>query len=175
LLVEWADSHVSLLAQLSSDPAVVRYIGDRQQWSPEKTADISTAAAEHWRAHGFGWRVVSQKNSLEPVGFVGLNYLGEGTAGLEPDEFEIGWWLIPRAWGQGFATEGASAVCAEAFTRTEVRSVVARIQPENVASLRVATKIGMSHEFETTGRFGEPVAVYRLSASDYSRLQSTRL
>jgi RimJ/RimL family protein N-acetyltransferase len=174
LLVEWTDSHGSLLAQLSSDPAVVRYIGDRQQWSPEKAAGISSAAAEHWRAHGFGWRAVIQKSSREPTGFVGLNYLGEGTAGLEPDEFEIGWWLIPHAWGQGFAAEGASAVCEEAFTRVVARNLVARIQPENIASSQVATQIGMSHEVETTGRFSERIAVYRLTASDWSHQKSTR-
>lgn len=36
------------------------------------------------------------------------------------------------------------------------------VQPDNLASVRVATRIGMAHEFDTTGRFGEQVAVYRL-------------
>ncbi len=168
LLPEWSESDAALLARLSADPKVVRYIGDGACWSPEKAADVSLGMVEHWRANGFGWRVAVEKQSGEPVGFAALNYLGEGTAGLEPDEFEIGWWLVPTAWGRGFASEGARAICLEAFTRVGAPSVVARLQPDNRASARVAERLGMSLEFDTTGRFGERVAVYRLLAADWS-------
>jgi RimJ/RimL family protein N-acetyltransferase len=170
LLPEWSESDAALLARLSADPRVVRYIGDGQRWSPEKAADVSWGMVEHWRTNGFGWRVAVEKRSGEPVGFAALNYLGEGTAGLEPDEFEIGWWLSPSAWGRGFASEGARAICREAFTRVGAQSVVARLQPDNRASARVAERLGMSLELETTGRFGERVAVYRLLGADWSGL-----
>lgn len=167
LLQEWSESHGALLARLSADARVVRYIGDGECWSPEKAADVSRGMVEHWRANGFGWRVAVEKESGEPVGFVALNYLGEGTAGLQPDEFEIGWWLFPTAWGRGFAGEAARAICQEAFTRVGAPSVVARLQPDNRASARVAERLGMSLEFETTGQAGEQVAVYRLLAADW--------
>ena len=168
LLPEWSDSDAALLARLSADPRVVRYIGDGQCWSPEKAADVSRGKVEHWRANGFGWRVAIEKESDEPIGFAALNYLGEATAGLDPEQFEIGWWLLPSVWGRGFASEGARAICREAFTRVGAPSVVARLQPDNVASARVATRIGMSHAFDTTGRLGERVAVHRLLAADWS-------
>jgi RimJ/RimL family protein N-acetyltransferase len=120
---------------------------------------------EHWRAHGFGWRIAVEQETDELVGVILLNYLGEGTAGLSPEEFEIGWWLSPGVWGRGFAGEGALAICEEACTRIGAPSVVARISPENLASGRVARRIGMTLEFETTGRFDEPVSVYRLRAA----------
>jgi [ribosomal protein S5]-alanine N-acetyltransferase len=170
LLPEWSDFDAALLARLSADPRVVRFIGDGQRWSAEKAAEVSRAMVEHWRANGFGWRVAIERESDELVGFVALNRVGEGTAGLEPDEFEIGWWLLPSVWGRGFASEGARAICQEAFTRVGAPRVVARLQPDNVASARVATHIGMSHEFDTTGRFGELVAVYRLLADDWSEV-----
>ena len=122
---------------------------------------------QHWRANGFGWRLAIAKESSEPVGLAALNYLGEGTAGLDADECEIGWWLLPSAWGWGFASEGARAICQEAFTRVRAPSVVARLKPDNAASVHVATRIGMSHELATTGPFGERVAVYRLLAADW--------
>lgn len=169
LLPQWSESDVALLTQLSADSRVVRYIGDGERWSPEKAADVSRWMVEHWRLHGFGWRVAIEKESQTPVGFVALNYLGKESAGLDPGEFEIGWWLAADAWGRGLANEGARAVCQEAFTRLEAPSVVARLQPDNVASARVATRIGMSHEFDTTGAFSERVAVYRLLAANWSR------
>lgn len=101
LLPGWSDQDAALLALLSADPRVIRYIGDGQCWSPGKAADVSRSMVEHWQANGFGWRVAIEKESSEPVGFAALNYLGEGTVGLDPDEFEIGWWLFPSAWGSG--------------------------------------------------------------------------
>ncbi len=49
---------------------------------------------------------------------------------------EIGWWLIPSAWGCGFATEGAVAVRDEAFADLGLDRIVARDQPANVHSVR---------------------------------------
>jgi RimJ/RimL family protein N-acetyltransferase len=161
LLPQWCDSDAALLARLASDPVVVRYIGDGRCWSDEKVAEVSRDVVEHWRANGFGWRVAVEKATCAPLGFAALNYAGDGTAGLDADEFEIGWWFLPSAWGRGFASEAARAICQEAFTRLEAPSVVARLQPDNRASARVAERLGMSHELDTTGRFGERVAVYR--------------
>jgi RimJ/RimL family protein N-acetyltransferase len=171
LLVAWSESAETLLARLSSEPRVVRYIRDGRCWSHQRSAEVSRAILGHWQEHGFGWRVAIEKQSLEPVGFIALNYLGDGTARLEPNEFEIGWWLDPGAWGRGLASEGARAVCEEAFASLRAPSVVARLQPANRASARVAERLGMSLEFETTGAAGEPVAVYRLFAADWVRPQ----
>jgi RimJ/RimL family protein N-acetyltransferase len=123
---------------------------------------------EHWQTHGFGWRTAVMKESGEHVGLAALSYLGDGSIDLPSDEFEIGWWVMPSAWGRGFASEAARAVCEEAFTRVGAPSLVARLQPANVASARVATRIGMRYERDSTGRVGERVAVYRLLASDWS-------
>jgi RimJ/RimL family protein N-acetyltransferase len=162
----WSDSDAELLARLSADPRVVRYVGDGRCWTAERVAEVSGRMTEHWRAHGFGWRVAVEKQSGEPVGFAALNYLGDGNAGLDPDEFEIGWWLDPPSWGRGFASEAARAVRDEAFNRVGAPRLIARIQPANDASARVARGLGMSFAFETTGRFGEPCAVYRLLRDD---------
>ena len=117
--------------------------------------------------NGFGWRVVIEKDSDEPVGFATLNYADAAPAAVDPREFEIGWLLLPSVWGRGFASEGARAMCQEAFVRVGAPSVVACLQPDNTASARVATRIGMTHEFDTTGRYGEQVAIYRLLAGDW--------
>jgi RimJ/RimL family protein N-acetyltransferase len=129
-----------------------------------KAQAVAAAAREHWREHGFGWRAAVEKATGRPVGFIALAFAGEGTPGLHRFEYEIGWWLDPRAWGRGLAREGALAVRAEAFGRVGAPSVVARIQPENAASIRVAESIGLALAFSTTGRTGEPISVYRLES-----------
>ena len=174
LLPPWSDADTDVLARMAAEPRVVKYVGDGQCWSAEKAADVSRGVIEHWQAHGFGWRVAVEKKSGERVGLVALNFVGEGTAGLDADEHEIGWWLLPSAWGRGLASEGARAVCEECFTRVGAPSVVARLQPANVASAQVATRIGMQHELDTIGRVGERAAVYRLRAADGSKGEGDR-
>lgn len=119
LLRSWTDADVALLARLAADPAVVRYIGDGQCWSAERVDEVAGMMTEHWRVNDFGWRVVVQKESHEPVGLAMLNYLGHGTVGLDPEEFEIGWWVFPGTWRQGLASEAARAICEESFERCQ--------------------------------------------------------
>lgn len=159
----WEESHTELLVRLSSDPDVTRYIGAGASWPRSQAEAVSAAQQEHRRAHGFGWRGAVEKASGLSVGFLALNFAGIGTTGLDSSEFEIGWWLEPGVWGRGFATEGAAALVAEAFENLAAPSVVARIQPRNAASIRVAASLGLTLDFLSTGRHGEPVAIYRLN------------
>jgi RimJ/RimL family protein N-acetyltransferase len=58
---------------------------------------------------------------------------------------EIGYRLRPDAWGQGFATEGAVALLADALGRPEVVRVYAHALLSNPGSIRVMEKIGMTY------------------------------
>jgi RimJ/RimL family protein N-acetyltransferase len=167
LLAPWDEDGEALPARLAADPLVVRYIGDRRPWSPERVDLVARWASEHRNAHGFGWRVVIEKETREAVGFSALNVLGEGTVGLDPGELEVGWWLVPLARGRGLASEAANAMCREAFEHVGAPSAIARLQPENGAPPGVVVRLGMSHVLDTAGRFGEALAVYRLLAGDW--------
>ena len=156
------------MARLSADPQVTRFIGEGTPWSPERAADVAEHAAAHWREHGFGWRVATLAETGTAVGFIALSFAG-ADSGIGAHEYEIGWWLHPSAWGRGLAREGAAAVRNEAFTRLRAPGIAARVQPRNDASLAVATGIGMTRDDDATGRFGEPIAVLRLSADDWRR------
>jgi RimJ/RimL family protein N-acetyltransferase len=160
-LIAWSDAATTVLARLGADPRVVRYVGDGSVWTPQRSAEVSAVALAHWRQHDFGWRVARERVTDMEIGFIALNFLGDGAKGLAADEFEIGWWLDPGAWGRGLAYEGARAVLAEAFDRLGAPSVMARIQPANAASCALAERLGMRNEGPTTARFGEPIVIFR--------------
>jgi RimJ/RimL family protein N-acetyltransferase len=160
-LQRWDHAHAEMLVRLSSIAPVVRHVGSGATWPRAKAHGVSAAQVEHWRRHGFGWRAAVEKSSNRPIGFIALNFAGDGTAGLDPWEYEIGWWLDPAAWGRGFAREGARAVRDEAYESLGAPSLVARIQPANGPSIAVAMAIGLGLDYRTTGAAGEPVAVYR--------------
>jgi RimJ/RimL family protein N-acetyltransferase len=64
---------------------------------------------------------------------------------------EIGWHFHPDYWGKGYATEAASAVLAHGFSEG-LDLVVAVTAPENLASQKVCTRLGMKHR-GTTDRY----------------------
>jgi RimJ/RimL family protein N-acetyltransferase len=161
-LERWDERHTDLLVRLASMRQVMHFIGTGDPWPPLLAVDVARAERRHWEQHGFGWRAAIDRADGRGIGLVSLNYAGEGTAGLDPGECEIGWWLEPDAWGRGLGSEGAAALRDEAFEVLEMPSIIARIQPANDASIGVARKLGMELDFETTGRSGERLAVYRM-------------
>lgn len=85
-----------------------------------------------WLLHGHGlWSVELRDGTL--VGFVIL--------GLEWDdeEPELGWMLLPEFEGKGYATEASEA--ARDFGLGLMPTFVSYVDPENVASSRVAARL----------------------------------
>jgi RimJ/RimL family protein N-acetyltransferase len=57
--------------------------------------------------------------------------------------FEIGWWLSPDVWGRGITTAAAKALVDELFGDRGAMRVWAPVMHPNVASGRVAMKVGL--------------------------------
>jgi RimJ/RimL family protein N-acetyltransferase len=161
-LPPWRESFAGDLARLAADERVVRHVGDGRPWSAGHARERHQACLRHWEEHGFGWRAVLDGPGGPFIGVAALSYLGPLVPGIAESAIEIGWWLDPAAWGQGLATEAATAIRDEALGPLGAERVVARIQPANHASARVAARLGMRPHGDVTGRFGEPVRVYVL-------------
>jgi RimJ/RimL family protein N-acetyltransferase len=77
----------------------------------------------------------------ELIGDVMLRWLsGQDQCG------EIGYVINPAHGGNGYATEAARAVLHLAFDELELHRMIARIDPRNTASLRLAERLGMRRE-----------------------------
>ena len=97
----------------------------------------------HWHLRGFGMWGVFERDSGRLVGRVGFH---------QPDgwpDFELGWTMGRASWGQGYAPEAARACLDYAFDVMKRDHVISLIDPNNVASIRVAEKIGETVEGET--------------------------
>jgi len=66
-------------------------------------------------------------------------------------------------WGQGFATEAARAVLAHALRVLRIDPVVAIVDPRNLASIRVAEKIGL-RQAGSAYHYGTMQVFFRLDA-----------
>ena len=72
-----------------------------------------------------------------PAGMVGLFGLDRGDASAR-----LGYWLVNDARGRGLATAAARALAVWAFERLELSEVVIDREASNIASARVAEKLG---------------------------------
>ena len=89
-----------------------------------------------WHAEGFAMFTIVEKKSGRWVGRVGP-WMPDGWPGSE-----IGWAIVRDCWGRGYAGEAALVATNWAFDTLGWTEIIHSIAPENVASQRVAQKLG---------------------------------
>ena len=137
----WREEDRAAFAALAADPEVMRDLGgplDRAR---------SDAKLDRYRAafdrHGFcRWAVESL--SEEFLGYAGIMPLGPSHP-LGPG-VEIGWRLMRRAWGHGYATEAAEAALRDGFERLGFGEILAYTAPDNLRSQAVMARLGLQRE-----------------------------
>ena len=130
--------------RIFGDADVMRF-GDGVQTREWVKNWIRICLEHYYQRWGFGPYAVVEQSSRNVIGYCGLFYFPD--IGGQP-EIEIGYRLASSAWGQGYATEAALSVRDFAFTTLGIKRLIAMIDPSNVASIRVAKKIGMKYERE---------------------------
>jgi len=152
-----AESDVDAYAGLRGDPRTRVYSRSGVPVPPEQARQELLAACTSWRELGYGHWVISDATD----GFLGVIVVEAG--GLDPRVPDLGWIVVPEAWGQGIATEAARLVVADLLTRTDVTQLTAYLQAGNTASRRVAEKIGMRLRERGTDSSGRELEVYELA------------
>jgi ribosomal-protein-alanine N-acetyltransferase len=131
---DFADLH-----RLARDPRVMRYIADGRPFSRAATRAMLARILRYRSLYpGLGIWHASRRDRGAFVGWFSLKY-----AGASPD-VEIGYWLVPSAWGLGFATEGAAALRAYGFDDVGLERIIGVTHPDNTASQHVLRKAGLA-------------------------------
>lgn len=157
VLRKFEESDLHSFSLLVADPEVMRF-SLKGPLSPEEAKEyFERRVLSHYQTHGFGLLAVFLKETQDFIGFVGLIVQNID----ETEEVELAYRLLPKYWGQGFATEAAIAVCEYAFQTLKVKRLISLIDPKNHQSLQVANRVGM-HFWKHSVFHGFPVQVYRL-------------
>ena len=146
------------LANMFSDPEVMRYVADGQPAGRDVAAKALTSVVDHWRRHGFGRWAAEDKETRQFVGFGGLRSL----FGMP----EVVYHFATPHWGKGLATELGHASLRYGFEEHQFDRIVAIAKPENTASIHVMDKIGMRYEMNTT-YYDIEVVQYTLLREEY--------
>lgn len=80
-------------------------------------------------------------------------------------EIEVAYLLDKNFWHQGLATEAVNGIINYAFEKLNLLRLICLIDPENVASQRVAERIGMTFERKVDGIDGDnfPTLIYAIN------------
>lgn len=87
------------------------------------------------------WWAFSRKGEEELIGACGFN-------NLEPEhrKAEVGFWLLPAFWGNGYVPEAASAVIRYGFEKMGLNRIEAVVEGGNEQSEKVLQKLGFVRE-----------------------------
>ena len=143
------------LAAVAADPEVMRYVGDGRPITREQARAWVERSLENYARRGFGSFAVTLKgDESRLIGYCGLvNPTPEGEA-------EIIYGFAKPYWGRGFARELAGPLLAYGLGPCSLRRIVATIDPENAASIRVVERWGMKLVEQRLDEHGLPEAVY---------------
>lgn len=139
ILRRWRDDDLAPYAALNADRRVMEHFPS--VLSREESDAQAARIRKHWDDHGFGLWAVEVAGGAPFVGFIGLQHV-PFAAPFTP-AVEVGWRLAFEAWGNGYATEGASAALEHGFGPLGLREIVAMTVPSNERSWRVMERLGM--------------------------------
>ncbi|MEA2646890.1 MAG: hypothetical protein QOE92_1973 [Chloroflexota bacterium] len=126
-------------AAITEDIEVMRYIRGAAQ-GPEAKHEWVARYIDGWRTRGFERWMLESRADGSFIGYCGLHYLDD-----RPGDIEVGYALVPAAWGRGYATEAAAAAVDWGFRALGLERIVAVAFPENRASQQVMKKLGMRY------------------------------
>jgi len=155
VLRRWRDSDVAPNTAMLSDPDSGRFITADGKPVTDECFGWRNAAimAGHWALHGFGMFVVEEKGIGKFAGRVGP-WLPRGYPG-----FEVGWGIAPEFRGKGYAVEAAAASIDWTFATFDIDEIIHCIRPENVASQKVALRLG-ARKGRVADLFGHPIDIW---------------
>jgi RimJ/RimL family protein N-acetyltransferase len=127
------------LRRLDGDPRVMRYIGDGKPRSAEVTALALRRFLRYPVIYaGLGVWHATRRDTGAFVGLFALIYAGRSV------DVEVGYRLVPEAWGQGYATEGARALVRYGFDDLVLHRIIGITHRDNRVSQNVLLKAGLA-------------------------------
>ena len=146
---------------LVGDPEVMRHLPPRRALDNIEAQRWVESFAAHVERHEFGVWILFDRVTEEFVGHGGLQR-------LPTEETEVIYAIVRERWGNGLATEIASASLKYGFEILGLDAIIGLAYPENGASRRVLEKAGMQFTGITTDYFDEELARYRCSAGGFT-------
>lgn len=142
-LVPLSDDHLEFEVELDADPEVIRYLWPAGRTREQVLAahEVRLATAEPVPGLGVWVGVVDGQF----IGWWRLEPLVSADQQPVAGEAELGYRLLRRHWGQGFASEGSRELLRHAFEDLDLHRVFALTMTANTASRATMATLGLRY------------------------------
>ena len=124
------------IAEMNADPRVMKHIA--AAGDPAMSRDAVAARSFSHVGRGLGyWSVFAKAEPGHLIGYVGLIPDGDAT-----EEVQLSYRFTVASWGNGFAREAAARLLRHGFETLALASIAVTTHPLNLASLRLAERLG---------------------------------
>jgi RimJ/RimL family protein N-acetyltransferase len=169
----WEDRDRALFHRINSDERVMEFYPFRR--NRQQADEVMNQLRAAIDARGFGLAALELARSGETIGYVGLSPVTMPPV-IPKEEIEIGWRLAAEHWGQGYASEAASALLRFGFRDLDLEEIISFAVATNLRSIAVMQRIGLRYDEnsdfdhprvpETQPHLRQHV-LYRLSREDW--------
>jgi ribosomal-protein-alanine N-acetyltransferase len=121
---------------------VHRYLGEKPISTLAEARAIIRHVQGQYRNNGIGRWTVLRKSDGVFLGWAGLKF--EWSERFQFHYYDLGYRLIRKFWGQGYATEASVALVNHGFEKMQLEEIFAAAHLENDRSNAILTKIGFT-------------------------------
>ena len=141
------EDDAELLFQLDQDPEVMRYINGGHMTTMKEIREVALPRLKSYTDPQTGWGLwkltVKEDNTF--IGWVLVRPMDFFSDNPKPDNLELGWRLMQKAWGKGYATEAAMAIKNALTEQQGITRFSALVIDGNDASVNVIKKLGLKY------------------------------
>lgn len=138
ILRQFTEADAPLILSLNSHPEIVKYLHEPTLKTVEQAEKILQDIILPQYKNNLGRWAIHTKHNMEFIGWCGLKYRPE------VDKIDLGYRLMQKAWGKGFATEAAQYSLEHGFNKLNLKLITATAHIKNLGSIQVLEKIGMN-------------------------------
>ncbi|TRZ42965.1 N-acetyltransferase [Robertkochia solimangrovi] len=128
---EMLKSDLGSFHKMQNDQAVMRYVGGKTFTLEENVRDLENIIAFYSKPRNdfWIWAIVNREDDR----FLGTVALVRN----EKTEYEIGYRLLMKEWGNGYGKEVVNGLIYHAFENMHLKEIVAYVDKANASSVRI--------------------------------------
>ena len=145
LLRELRTTDLEGMFKLDANPNVHRYLGNKPIKTKAEAKKILDSVKQQYADRGIGRFAVIEKATGDFIGWSGIRLNTEYNMNGFTKYYDVGYRLIERYWGKGYATESGKAAVDYAFKVMKLPVLYATTEAGNQASHKALLKIGLQY------------------------------
>ena len=145
ILRDLRSSDLEGMFELDSDQDVHRYLGNKPIKTKDEALKIIESVRNQYDERGIGRWAAIEKYTGSFIGWSGIRLNNEYNMNGFTKYYDVGYRLIKRYWGKGYAKESGKAAVDYAFNCMNLPELYATTASGNQASHNALLKIGLTY------------------------------